>query len=234
MLNVVIYDRTGKESGKFRRDILRLRFLGLGVKSKEWGEYEVQDPPNDETILLVHFTNLSPVLEARLRAIASSGAVVVRYGAGSVQERWEKAGRGEVFVMGWQILQQVLDQLPSSFDLVAFRRAVESVRRRSVLNALAILCWCAKFFTEDTDVQRRQIEWRQDRKKWLEVFPTGIRDEFFQACAVPPGSPFPSELAEVGRFLNWFCEGEAGQGQPLPPDFAKVLAELETQFGMHL
>jgi hypothetical protein len=232
MIKVFIYDAS-QYRGSPRRDFLHNQLAKCKVDVHNWKRGVVVPTTGEEILFLVHFTDLLTSQKSDLEASAAGGASVVHYGGGLASLGWSQAGKGEEFSISWDVFEQVLDQLPNSFDLADFRLSVEAVGRRSVVNALAILCWCATFPTTEPDVVRRQEKWRQDREMWRKVFAKPIRQEVLAACALPVTAKLPARLDEVSRFLAWLDGIGPDQNWP-SPKFEKVLTELQAEFGVRL
>jgi hypothetical protein len=219
----LIYDESGREAGEFRKDILSRALASLNVCTQAWPNLIITDNV-DSTLILAHSSELSKDQESLLRDSAKLGALVIFYSAGGIEERQEAYGRGWILSMRWQVLRQVLGQVPTGFNYGVLVQTLEAIRKRSLLSALAILSWCVTYETSSKEMQRRQQEWLLNRRKWLEVFEGYCQHDILGACGASSIVDLPPPLSTVKDVLEWLWP--SGDSLPPPPNFGKVTNEL--------
>jgi hypothetical protein len=225
-MRVLIFDNTGKLSGKFRREILREELASKGAAT----EFLTQVDEPKGSLILAHSSDASKELKTELSGAASQGAFVALYsGAPDEEEREEEVGAGVRFILRWTTLTEIIRSLPSAFDLSDFRAAYRTTRKRDLLDALVILSWCATFPSESARIGERQAEWRTRREKWQRIF-SEKRDELLIACGGTPGGNLPRDMSEVQKLIEWVATpSSAGTS---PPSFTTVLEQIKSKFGV--
>lgn len=232
---VLIFDNTGKEDCEFRRDILKRRFDALKVASAPW---DGQQQLSASSLVLVHESDCLPSTEVKLRNAATLGASVVFYTAGNTNTGIQVEGKGRIYKLHWQEIGDVLNRLPEHFGLVNFEHALASVRKRDVLNALAILAKCASMQSTSHAFKTKQEAWRSDQAKWLGTLGLRWESDVRVATCVTEGAEFPADLSRVDDLIKWLRK------KPVPDDvapsllppilFSELLTQVETKFGLRV
>jgi hypothetical protein len=222
MLKVFIHDQAGTELNRLQKML-----NDLGVTADIWTRGVIPSTGNDQMLILTHYTPLRNDQKNDLKTMASQGAVVVSCSGTNSSVSTRAEGNGWVVSMSWQDLRLVLERVPRGFDLATFQRFVEAVEKRSVLDALAILSWCVTHEFDSEILRRHQEKWRR-REQWLKVFKGVSSAEFFCACGVTSESELPATLR---RFVDWIWPKTESVADK-PPEFGKVLDELETKFNL--
>jgi len=246
---VFLYDKTGTDNNLPRQGILEKLLTAKNlhcclleedvttvtdtIKSENWLRLEVNSA---NALVLAHSAELGlPSIKTAIKNAAESGATVVRYSGGEIDEKEEIIGKGSFLNLQWDTILELISRLPNSFEFSDFRAAVESIRKRHLLNGLAILSWCISFPSEQDSVVKSQMKWKTGRDKWLKVFSECSRDDLVIACGGSAGKSLPNDMSEATKLIDWLLPLQNGEFKtPAEPDFAQVLRQIKQKFGIYL
>lgn len=230
-MNVLLADESGTDGDQQRNDVLRLLLQRLCAIIGDWSPVSPPALAQDYLILAHSTTRTNSEIDTVLPEWAKQGATVVLYSGGGVAvRRDDRCGAGRIIEMHWDVLKQVLQQLEPGFNHRSFHSALDAVNARHVINALAIVAWCASFQSDSQAIVKRQSEWRMNREKWLFVFGKCTPKDFATACGVTKPSEIPEQLSAVRGVVDWLWP--ASGSTPPVPNFKLAVDQIKTRFSV--
>lgn len=210
---------------------LRL-LLVVQAKGELLTEWDGGVAPDENGLILAHRSDFREKTKQELISAAKKGSVSVCYTDGDINPESTQYATGCYIEIRWADLDQVLKRLSAPFELDEFRSAVDAVRKRDLLNAVAILSRCASLTNIPHVSKSAQDRWKCEPSKWREALTAYQQDDLRIASGLKLGTtPYPPELSEVEALSRWLWRDPSLTSVDAP-DFSKLVSQLETKFGV--